>query len=128
MRNDYSIGFSRGCATDLPGSAGGVAVVQDRHVGQVPVEAVPVHPVPDDEDVRDREVDVVDVDLRLAALDLVHQHAHAQAAGVAGLQRPLEVAQGEARVGDVLDDDHRAPLDGGGQVELEPDDARRAGA
>ena len=65
--------------------------VQRGEVRQVPVESPVVHPVADDEDVGDREPDVVEIDLHLPALDLVEEGADPEALGVAGLHVALEV-------------------------------------
>src|SRR5262249_30496238 len=66
-------------------------IVQRTDVRQIAVPAVPVHAIAHHEDVRDRESDVVDVELDLPALDLVEQHAHAQASRMARAQGALEV-------------------------------------
>src|SRR5438445_596012 len=115
--NHFSTIVYHGAEMTPRASAPGRSVsLQRRHVGQVAVEALVIEPVAHDEDVGNGKSDVVEADVHLAALDLVDQHAHPQALGVAGLQRALEIGQREAGVDDVLDDDHVTALDRHAQV------------
>src|SRR5207249_684776 len=102
--------------------------VERRDVGQVAVEAVVVEAVPDHEDVRDREPDVVEGDLRLATTGLVEKDARAQALRTARLERTFQRGQGEAGVDDVVDDEHVAARDVDAEVGDDPHRARGAGS
>src|SRR4030095_9610754 len=92
----------------------------NRQVGQIAVPAVVVEPVADHEIVRDHEAHVVDVHVDLPAGHLVQQDTQGEAPGVAGRHVAPQVADGPARVDDVLHDDHVPALDGDGQVGGQP--------
>src|SRR5581483_699839 len=82
---------------------------------------------PDHEPVRDLEAHVADVHVDLAPGGLGQEGADLQGGRLPGLQVPDEVGEGEARVDDVLDDEHVAALDVDVEVLQDPDDPRGVG-
>src|SRR5262245_7802447 len=86
-------------------------VVEHADVRQIAVSLGEIEAVADHEAVRDLEADVAHVHLDLAALGLRHERAHLQARRLARLEVPHEVREREARVDDVLDDEHVTVLD-----------------
>jgi len=63
----------------------------------------------------------------LPALRLGQQGADLQAGGLAGLQVPQEIGQGQAGIDDVLDHEHVATLDVDVEVLEDPYDPGRVG-
>ncbi len=70
-----------------------------------------VEAVADDELILDREADVFDLDVDLAARWLAQQARRAQRLRVAGAEDLLQIVQGQPGVDDVLDDDDVAALE-----------------
>ncbi len=81
---------------------------EDADVGQIAVEAVRVHAIANHEAVGDGEANVVDGDVEQAHRLTVEQHAETQTAGAAGAQHAQHVANAQAGVHDVLDQQHIA--------------------
>src|SRR5437868_182706 len=109
------------------GPFGNQIFAQYADVGQVPVSLREVEPVADHEPVRDLEADPADVDVDLAAGGLRHQRRDLERGRLARLEVADQVGEGEARVDDVLDDEHVPPLDVDVQVLEDPDDAGGVG-
>src|SRR5262249_18521596 len=98
--------------------------VEHGDVGQVAIQPVVVQAVAHDEHVGNRESDVVDPDVHLPTTALVQEHACAHAARPAGLQRPLQPGERQARVDDVVDDENVAIRDVDGKLDGEAYRAR----
>src|SRR5262249_7572641 len=92
------------CRAALRSSSSGI--VERGDVRQIAITAIPIHAIAHDEDVRNRESDVVHVELDLTALDLVEQYTHPQASRMPRAERALEVGHRKPGVDDVLHDDH----------------------
>ena len=89
---------------------------------------VEVEAVADDEVVLDREADVVDLDVDLAARRLRQQARRPQAARATSPEDALQIRQRQAGIDDVLDDDDVAVLQAAVDVFQHPHFARRGGA
>jgi len=88
---------------------------QDPDVRQVPVVVVVVEPVSDHELVGDREAAVVRLDRNFLATDLAEQDRRADAPRTPILHPLDERGEGVAGVEDVVEQEHVAPRDLGGE-------------
>src|SRR3990170_1688865 len=112
-----------GCRSGSASVAVGLGA-QRADVREVPVLLGEVQPVADDEVRRDLEAAVAHVDLDPLDAGLPEQGADLQTRRATAAQVLEEVVQREARVHDVLDEQHVAPLEVVVQVLQDPDDAR----
>src|ERR1039458_902405 len=85
--------------------------LQDRDERQVAMALGIVEPVADDEAIGDLEADVAGRKVHLAPLGLGQQRAHLERARIARAEVAHQVLQGQARIDDVLDDQHVAVFD-----------------
>src|SRR5215211_1320325 len=100
-------------------------LLQDTHVGEVPIPLREVEPVPDDEAIRDLETDVADGNVDLAALRLRQECADLERGGPARPEVAHQVREREPRVDDVLHDEDVAVLERDVEVLEDADDPRR---
>src|SRR4051812_48931043 len=101
--------------------------VKRSYIRQVAVALGVVQAVADGELVRDLEAHVARNDLDLAPFRLRQQRADLQRRGVARAEIPHQILQGQARVDDVLDDQHVAALDRRVEVLEDPHHAAGVG-
>src|SRR5207244_1288632 len=80
-------------------------------VGQMAVMVAPIEAVADDEAVRKLEAVVGDGDIEEAAVGAVEEDADLEAGGAAQLEVTVDVAEREAGVHDIFDDEHVAADD-----------------
>src|SRR5215210_326614 len=85
--------------------------VQNAHIRQVPVALAVIQAVADHELVRDLEAGVADPDVDLAAAGFRQERADLERRGRARLECAHKIRQRQARVDDVLDDQHVPALD-----------------
>src|SRR5689334_3109964 len=85
--------------------------VEDRDVGQIPILTRVIKPESDDEFVRNREANLVYLDLDSIWLVLLQQRYDRDVGGVAPLEVIQQILQGEPAVDDILDHDDPPPLD-----------------
>ncbi|MNW59131.1 hypothetical protein D3C74_370310 [compost metagenome] len=98
------------------------------HERQVAVLLRVVQAVAHDELVGDVEADVAHVDLGLRGVGLAEHRRHLDRRGAAAAQVRQQPREREARVDDVLDDEHVAPREVGVEVLEDAHDARGLGA
>src|ERR1700674_4671105 len=86
-----------------------------------------IQTVPDDEMVRDREADVLDLDVHLPPRRLAQQAGRTKGLRTARAKDVLQVHESQAGIDDVLDDHHVLAVEGGVEVLEKPDLAGRGG-
>ena len=77
---------------------------QNADVRQIAVFFIVIQPVADDELVRHREADVIRLQVNLAAAGFIQQRGDADGARPPALQQLLDIAEREAGVQDILND------------------------
>src|SRR6266568_2228812 len=111
----------------LSGSFWNQIFAQYADVRQVPVSLCEVEAVADHELVRDLEADPADVDVDLPPRGLGHQSRHLERGRLTRLEVPDQVRERQARVDDVLDDEHVAALDVDVEILEDAHDTRAVG-
>src|SRR5579859_6227672 len=96
--------------------------LDDPDVRQVAIPLAVVQPVANDEPILDREPEVVDRDRHARARGFVQERTHLDARGRARVQKVHQVRDGQARVDDVLHEEHVLVLDGSGEILRDLDD------